>query len=140
MFLGLVFAPPLSGNRFCHIQIINRNGKSVPLEVEIADTEPSRLRGLMLRKEMPLNRGMLFVFESEQRLNFWMKDTYLALSIAFIDKGGVITEMYDMTPLDVSVIRSKMPARYALEVNRGWFADNSIAQGSRIPFYGCLGK
>jgi len=140
LFLGLAFAPSISGNRFCLIQIINKNGTSAPLYAEVAETEEARRRGLMHRKEMPFNRGMLFVFEFEQRLNFWMKDTYLPLSIAFIDKDGVITEICDMRPLDTSVIRSKMPARYALEVSRGWFAKNNITQGSRIPFHGCVGK
>jgi len=95
----------------------------------------------MFRKNLPSDAGMLFVFESEQRLSFWMRNTYIPLSIAYIDARGVIREILDMAPLDDSVTYpSRYPVKYALEVNRGWFASRGITPGCRVIFNGCLGK
>ncbi|MBN2160263.1 MAG: DUF192 domain-containing protein [Spirochaetes bacterium] len=99
------------------------------------------MKGLMNRKEMDRNAGMLFVFDSEHLLNFWMKDTHLPLSIAYIAGDGTINEIHDMKPLDASVTYpSSRPARFALEVHRGWFERNSITRGCRILLNGCVGK
>jgi len=131
----------LPAARTCLIHIIDRHGKRVPLRVELALDESERQRGLMYRKSLEKNTGMLFVFSREQYLNFWMKNTYVPLSIAYIDSGGTIGDIQDMAPLDTSVTYpSKSPARYALEVNRGWFAANGIAPGCRIELNGCVGK
>ncbi|TFH42838.1 MAG: DUF192 domain-containing protein [Chrysiogenales bacterium] len=95
----------------------------------------------MYRTHMDRDRGMLFIFEREGILNFWMKNTHLPLSIAYIGSDGIINEMYDMKPFDVSITYpSRKPARYALEVNRGWFAANGIGRGARMIFNGCFGK
>jgi uncharacterized membrane protein (UPF0127 family) len=130
-----------TGGEACRIEINNRYGKPVPLQVEIADTEPLRMKGLMDRKKMSWDRGMLFVFEKPARQNFWMKNTYIPLSIAYISASGVINEIYDMKPLDTSVTYpSARPARYALEVNRGWFEKNKITRGCSIVINGCVSK
>ena len=132
---------PLEGNGAFKIMIVNARGVPVPLYVEIADTEPLRMKGLMDRKTMGENRGMLFVFDREQKLNFWMKNTYIPLSIAYISTSGIINEIMDMKPLDTAVTYpSAMPALYALEVNRGWFARNNITKGCRIVLDGCFSK
>ncbi len=132
---------PIHGNNAYTIMIVNTKGVPVPLHVEIADTEPLRMKGLMDRKEMGENRGMLFVFDREQILNFWMKNTHVPLSIAYISRIGMINEIRDMKPLDISVTYpSAMPALYALEVNRGWFARNNITKGCRIVLDGCFSK
>ncbi len=132
---------PIHGNNAYTIMIVNTKGVPVPLHVEIADTEPLRMKGLMDRKEMGENRGMLFVFDREQILNFWMKNTHIPLSIAYISRIGMINEIRDMKPLDISVTYpSAMPALYALEVNRGWFARNNITKGCRIVLDGCFSK
>ena len=132
---------PLSENRICMIEINNNKGKPVSLEVEIADTDPLRMIGLMHRKQMPWNRGMLFVFDSAAKQNFWMKNTFIPLSIAYISKSGAINEIYDMKPLDISVTYpSTRPAGYALEVNRGWFKKNNITRGCTIVIHGCVSK
>ncbi len=125
----------------CSLIIINQRGERVPLSVEIAQNEFRRRKGLMFRKRLPINEGMLFVFETEQRLNFWMRNTYIPLSIAYIDGCGVVREILEMSPLDDSkTYPSKYPAKYALEVNMGWFASRGITPGSRIIFDGCIGK
>jgi uncharacterized protein len=139
-----LFACPLSSHtepRACTLAIINNAGASVHLRAEIADTEALRLTGLMRRSNLGTNDGMLFVFDREQALNFWMKDTSLPLSIAYIGKDGVILDILDMKPFDISVTYpSSRPARYALEMNRGWFRNNDIREGCRLVLNGCIGK
>ena len=82
--------------------------------------------------KLPENEGMLFIYRREEILSFWMKNTTIPLSIAFIDKKGIITEIRDMKPLGMDSIRSAKPAQYALEVNRGWFTKNGIKVGSKV--------
>ncbi len=125
----------------CDITILNSVNKRVILKAEIAESDAEKSKGLMFRKMLPGDAGMLFRFYTDAPLNFWMKNTYISLSIAYIDSSGIIREIYDMTPLDTSVeYPSRYPARYALEVNRGWFARHNIARGSRIILNGCLGQ
>jgi uncharacterized membrane protein (UPF0127 family) len=127
--------------RLCRLSIENDNGKKVNVTVEIAETEQSRNRGLMFREKMDFNRGMLFVFERSKTRSFWMKNTYIPLDIAYIDKNGTINEIYTMKPLDYSIIYNSIkPAMFALEVNAGWFKKNNISAGSKIEFYGCISK
>ncbi|TVR59234.1 MAG: DUF192 domain-containing protein [Spirochaetaceae bacterium] len=95
-------------------------------------TDEERARGLMHRDSIPETGGMLFVFESERRLSFWMKDTRIPLSIAFIRDDGLIMEMYDMEPFSLETIESRFPARYALEVNKGTFGNLGIRPGDRV--------
>ncbi len=102
------------------------------LTVEIAATEETQTTGLMFRRMMPENRGMLFVFSTIAPLNFWMKNTYLPLSIAFIDQHGVILNIADMKPLTTDPHPSAGAALYALEMNQGWFAKRHIKAGSKI--------
>lgn len=128
-------------NRICVVNMPDINKKSISLHVEIADNNTSRQTGLMFRKSLAEDSGMLFVFENEQRLNFWMKNTYIPLSIAYIDKYGFIKDILSMKPLDISrTYPSSVPAMYALEVNEGWFKKNNITAGCRINLNGCLGK
>ncbi len=125
----------------CSITIINEFKKTIPLTVEIADTPEKRQTGLMFRKSMPADRGMLFVFESDAYLNFWMKNTHIPLSIAYIDKNGYIIDIYHMEPLNaLKTYPSKKTSRYALEVNLGWFHENNITPGCRILLDGCFSK
>ncbi len=145
MIVALILAgiaiSPLAAKETYSIMIINAQGRQVPLTVEIADTEPLRTKGLMHRMDMDQGQGMLFVFDREKRHNFWMKNTFIPLSIAYISSRGVINEIYDMKPLDTSVTYpSAMAARYALEVNQGWFKKNNIKKGCRIVLDGCIGK
>lgn len=125
----------------CIIYLTSDYGKKITLDAEIADTPSSREQGLMYRKRLGNDSGMLFIFEKEQKLNFWMKNTFIPLDIAYIDRNGIINEIYQMKPLDVSVTyNSVKPAMFALEANLGWFSSNKIKPGSKIEFNGCLSK
>ncbi|MDO5666212.1 MAG: DUF192 domain-containing protein [Alcaligenaceae bacterium] len=102
------------------------------LLVEVADNNRSRQSGLMHRQFMAEHRGMLFVFEQAQPLCFWMRNTHIPLSIAYLDKDARIIEMFDMQPLDERSICSSAPALFALEVNQGWFERHHIKPGDRL--------
>jgi uncharacterized membrane protein (UPF0127 family) len=105
------------------------------VHAELATTFAERSKGLMGRTSLPDTAGMLFVFGSDQQLNFWMKDTPMDLDIAFVDSGKTILNIETMTALDeITFHRSSGPARYALEVRRGWFASNGITAGTKLSF------
>tara|TARA_R100001510_G_C7625792_1_gene185671 strand:- start:454 stop:864 length:411 start_codon:yes stop_codon:yes gene_type:complete len=111
--------------------------KDKTLKVKLAITPVQQRQGLMNVQGMgptklPENEGMLFIYRREEILSFWMKNTTLPLSIAFIDKNYNITEIRDMEPMGMDSIRSAKPARYALEVNRGWFTKNNIKVGDKL--------
>src|SRR5690606_39966767 len=107
------------------------------LQAEYAFTARERESGLMGRTELPANRGMLFRFDDFRRHCLWMKDTALPLSAAFLDEAGRVVDLIDLEPLSKAIRCSREPARYALEVNRGWFAERGIGAGARVP--GILG-
>ena len=104
---------------------------------EITASESDRARGLMGRKNLPKNHGMLFIFETERVLSFWMKNTLIPLDIAFIDQSGKILQVETMTVVNKGEsppqYRSRAAVRYALEVNAGWFEKHGILPGVRIP-------
>ena len=102
------------------------------LTAEVAATDESRMTGLMHRRMMPENRGMLFVFAYAQPQSFWMKNTHIPLSIAYVDENGVIVHITDMKPLTTDPHPSLKPAKYALEMNLGWFAKHGIKAGATI--------
>lgn len=103
--------------------------------VEVVDRPETRQTGLMFRKSMPEDQGMLFVFEEPQELDFWMRNTYLPLDIAFVSSDGTILNIEAMEPMDEGPrYRSRGPARFAIEANRGWFARRGIAPGHRVRF------
>ncbi|MFN3884126.1 MAG: DUF192 domain-containing protein [Rhodocyclaceae bacterium] len=102
------------------------------IEAEVAATNAVRMRGLMQRKSLATQRGMLFVFDQEARHCMWMKNTYLPLSVAFLDASGRILNIEEMQPLTEENHCAARPARYALEMNRGWFADRGLKPGDRI--------
>lgn len=100
--------------------------------IEIAATAEERERGLMHREELGPDEGMLFVFPDSALRSFWMKNTIIPLSIAYISQEGRILEIHDMEPLSLSPVRSRFPARYALELNQGRFDELGITVGDRI--------
>lgn len=110
------------------------------LSVEVADHPAAHAQGLMHRKSLDPNSGMLFVFAEERTLGFWMKNTRIPLSIAFIDAQKRIVDIQDMNPLpsgstqEPSVYSSRKPAQFALEVNQGWFSKNRIKVGDVVKF------
>jgi uncharacterized membrane protein (UPF0127 family) len=102
------------------------------LVAEVASDDSARATGLMHRRMLPENRGMLFVFPSPAIQSFWMMNTYVPLSIAFLDEKGTIVNIDDMAPLTTDPHSSAKPAKYALEMNRGWFAKRGIKAGARV--------
>ncbi len=111
------------------VGINTARGERVEVQVEIADEEDEQKRGLMERTALAEDAGMLFVFPGERPLSFWMKDTLIPLSIAYIDGDGGIVDIQDMQPLDESPHPSAAPAQYALEVNQGFFAERGVQVG-----------
>ncbi len=105
------------------------------LTAEVASDRVSHQCGLAHRSHLPPDHGMLFAYASDRILGFWMRDTLIPLSIAFLDAQREILEIQDMVPEHPYRRHfSKVPARYALEVNRGWFADKAIKPGDRVEF------
>jgi hypothetical protein len=107
-------------------------------QVELADEPAERQLGLMERKSLDQDRGMLFVFPEDQVLAFWMKNTLIPLSIAYIDSFGVIREIHDMEPFSLRPVSSLVSVRYALEVNQGRFSELGIEPGHKVVFEGPL--
>jgi uncharacterized membrane protein (UPF0127 family) len=106
--------------------------KGHTLRAELARTEEEMRTGLMFRRELGENNGMIFVYAREERWAMWMKNTYVPLSVAFIDRDGKILNIEDMEPLTLDSHQASAPARYALEMNRGWFEKRGIRPGDRV--------
>ncbi len=106
--------------------------KGVKIKMEIAATPAEREMGLMFRDSLPENQGMLFVFDREEPLSFWMKNTKIPLSIAFLDRDFVIVDIQKMEPLSETTHISARPAMYALEVNQGFFEKHGIGIGDTL--------
>ena len=102
------------------------------VQAEVAATNENRMQGLMFRKSMGPNNGMLFVFPEEGQHCMWMKNTFLPLSVAFMDAKGVIVSIHDMDPQSEVSHCAAAPARFALEMNRGWFRAKGVSTGARI--------
>jgi uncharacterized protein len=110
------------------------DGSKVQISAEMARTEDERNNGYMRRHSIPDGTGMLFLFDRDQMLSFWMKDTPHPLSIAFIDSKGTVRDIFDMTPFSLANINSTVNVRYALEVPQGWFSRAGIAAGDTLVF------
>jgi uncharacterized membrane protein (UPF0127 family) len=104
------------------------------LWVEIASQPWERSRGLMFRESLADDSGMLFAFEQKETLSFWMKNTPIPLSIAFIDENWIIVDTQDMAPLSENLHISRKPALYAVEANQGWFRKRGIGPGDTVVF------
>ena len=114
------------------LTITNSTGDEVVVPVEIADTDAERQRGLMERTALAEDAGMLFVYDREQLLSFWMRNTLIPLSIAYIGTEGRIVDIQDMQPLDETPHPSAEPAQYALEVNQGFFEERGVEVGDEV--------
>ena len=102
------------------------------IEAQVAASPQERQTGLMHRKEMPAHEGMLFVFEQPATQCFWMKNTLLPLTAAFVADDGTIVNLADMKPQTEDSHCSAKPVRYVLEMNQGWFAKKNIKAGSKL--------
>lgn len=112
--------------------ILELNAGIHRIEAEVAATGASRARGLMHRRALPANRGMLFVFPASGRHCMWMRNTLIPLSVAFLDDQGVILNIEEMQPQTLDNHCAAGPARYALEMNASWFGAKGVSAGSRV--------
>jgi uncharacterized membrane protein (UPF0127 family) len=103
-----------------------------PLKVELANDEPQRMQGLMFRKSLGAEDGMLFVFDEAAYHSMWMKNTLIPLSVAFVDRDGVILNILDMEPQTLDSHMAAGPAVYAIETNKGWFAAKKVKPGDKV--------
>ena len=115
------------------ITIASESGP-VAVEVELARTETELSTGLMFRTKLDDGKGMLFIFDRDQVLSFWMKNTLIPLSIAYITYDGTIVDIRDMHPHNISPVNSSRSVRYALEVPQGWFGRTGITVGDTVKF------
>ncbi len=109
------------------------------IDAQVAQTPEQRSIGLMFRKQMPQHEGMLFVFDQPSKQCFWMKNTLLPLTAAFIDEDGTVVNLENMKPQTTDEHCSDKPVRYVLEMNQGWFAKKGITPGMKLagkPFAG----
>jgi len=107
--------------------------KGYTLTVELATTPSARTCGLSHRDELPKNHGMLFIYPDLRPISYWMKDTKIPLSIAFLDDSLQIFSIQEMTPMQTDrLYHSSRPANYALEVNQGWFSRHGIDVGDAV--------
>jgi uncharacterized membrane protein (UPF0127 family) len=102
------------------------------IRAEVALDMATRSRGLMFRKSLAQNAGMVFVFDEESQHCMWMKNTLIPLSVAFLDARGTIINIEDMAPQTEDTHCAARPARYALEMDRGWFASHGIKPGTKL--------
>jgi uncharacterized membrane protein (UPF0127 family) len=132
--LPILLSVAVSGSLSCSPagETISLMVGDVEYTVEVARTEEERKDGLMFRKKLEKQHGMLFVFPYDQKLSFWMRNTSLPLSIAFIGKDGSIKEIFDMTPHSERPVLSTYFVRFALEVNQGEFAELGIQPGDKV--------
>jgi uncharacterized membrane protein (UPF0127 family) len=102
------------------------------IDAQVASTNEQRMTGLMFRTEMPQHEGMLFVFDYPSQQCFWMKNTLLPLSVAFVHDDGTIANIEEMKPQTLDSHCSAKPVRYVLEMNAGWFSKKGIKAGAKL--------
>ena len=116
------------------LKIVTQDGREFDFEVEVADTQEKLARGFMFREELAANHGMIFVFPNPQPLSFWMRNTFLALDIIFIDEKGIILNIEKGIPLNEENVFSVGPAKAAIEMNMGTAKKHDIKAGDRVIF------
>jgi len=122
-----------------HSPISNKNTYEIIINdtishAEVAFTQKDRTIGLMFRDRLDNDHGMLFIYPQEQNLSFWMKNTKIPLSIAFINSNGTITQIEPMAPYSLTSHTSKVKVKFALEMEEDWFRKNGITVGSKVDF------
>jgi len=130
--IALLFSPLTSAQVNKGLPVIELQIKNAKLKAEVAADANSRTIGLMNRFSLAPDSGMLFVFAQSEPLAFWMRNTFVPLSIAYVDSKGVIVNIADMKPQDDSTHPSAGPAMFALEMKQGWFKERGIVAGDRI--------
>lgn len=131
MLIAVVFVQFAPGV-FAQLPVVELSAVMYRIEAELAHTPEARQTGLMHRHSMPGNRGMLFVFPQDGLHCMWMRNTFIPLSVAFLDAEGRILNIEDMTPQTEDLHCAAAPARFALEMNQGWFEIRRLKPGARI--------
>lgn len=129
---GLVAAPLLAPPALAQMPRVELSAGMYRIEAEVAANDASRAQGLMSRRSLPAGQGMLFVFRQADRHCMWMRNTYVPLSVAFLDRDGYILNIEDMQPETETNHCAARAASFALEMNLGWFSDKGIRPGTRI--------
>jgi len=134
LILILILLTSCSSNKLAVKEIvIERSGQVVAVvKAEIAVTQEERSQGLMYRKKLPDGEGMFFILDKDEVISFWMKNTYIPLSIAYITYDGRIIDIKDMYPHDKNPVTSSRSVRYALEVPQGWFSRAGVQEGDIV--------
>lgn len=132
LFSGLAFLALAQDTPQTKLPRIKLQAGMYQIDTQVAQTEAQRQTGLMFRKEMPQHEGMLFVFEQPATQCFWMKNTLLPLTAAFLADDGTIVNLVDMKPQTTDSHCSEKPVRFVLEMNQGWFAKKGLKAGSRL--------
>jgi len=128
---GILASTPLACPYELPVAVVSINGQD--LFVELAFSPETRSCGLSNRFTLEMNNGMLFLFPNTRKRTFWMKNTFIPLSIAFLDDSGLVISIQHMTPMQTDErYRSPQSVRYALEVNQSWFAEHGIGVGDIV--------
>jgi uncharacterized protein len=133
--ISLLFRPKKETSLQTKMIKVSSGEKTINITAQVADTPKKRDKGLMFVEKLPENEGMLFVFSGETYGGFWMKNTLIPLSIAFLDSNGKILKILDMVPCKEELCPTYDPEityHYALEVNLGWFEKNQIKEGDFV--------
>jgi uncharacterized membrane protein (UPF0127 family) len=130
--LAAVLLPVWAQDPQTNLQRVKLSAGMHQIDAQLAQTNDQRMVGLMFRKEMPQHEGMLFVFDQPGKQCFWMKNTLLPLTAAFVDDDGTVVNLEDMKPQTLDSHCSAKPVRYVLEMNQGWFAKKGIKAGFRL--------
>ncbi|WP_281891296.1 DUF192 domain-containing protein [Limnohabitans sp. TEGF004] len=132
LFSGLAFSALAQDTPQTNLPRIKLQAGMFQIDTQVAQTEAQRQTGLMFRKEMPQHEGMLFVFEQAATQCFWMKNTLLPLTAAFVADDGTIVNLADMKPQTTDSHCSEKPVRFVLEMHQGWFTKKGLNAGSRL--------
>jgi uncharacterized membrane protein (UPF0127 family) len=131
-FSGVAFFAHAQNTPQTNLPRIKIQAGMFQIDAQVAQTPDQRSIGLMFRSEMPAHEGMLFAFEQPSTQCFWMKNTILPLTAAFIDDDGTIVNLADMKPQSTDSHCSAKPVRFVLEMHQGWFAKKGLKAGSRL--------
>lgn len=135
LILMAIYALAIQAGDFNRFPTVDIKVKDIALHVEYANTHELRAQGLMKRKELCADCGMLFKFDSPKKASMWMMDTYVPLDVAFIRSDGMITDIRAMQPQDLTSIQASQEVLYALEMNQGWFQSQGIVVGDKLSFH-----
>ena len=128
--LAVAWAFPVLADH--HLQVIPLTVGKSPIRVEVVQKDEDRSKGLMFREKLGKNDGMLFIFDEPGYHSMWMMNTLIPLSVAFLDRDGVILNIEDMEPQTTDSHTAAGPAIYAVETNKGWFAERKLKPGDRV--------